>query len=209
MKKLSILLIIVLIGNLLAAQDEEFKTIFDKNKDKQLRISGFGGPMMTFTAIGNNFAHMMGGGGGVIINNFFFGGYGLGMTTPITYKGYENTDPGQTSYNLQFGHGGFWTGYIIGPRKPLHLSISSLIGWGDISQVDKTDSYTIGEQSAEMVFVVTPIAELEMNFSKFFKLGIGSSVSFVMGPGIDYTPYTTGDFAKPSVYLSFKFGWFN
>ena len=150
----------------------------------------------------------MGGGGGIMINNFFFGGYGLGMTTPITYKGYENVQSGEKSYNLEFGHGGFWTGYIVGSNKPLHLSVSALAGWGDISRVEKQDYYNPASEENNAVFVVTPIAELEMNFSKFFKLGIGSSVSFVMGPGIDNTAYATRDFAKPSVFLSFKFGWF-
>jgi hypothetical protein len=208
MKKLIIIVLCIIVGNILTAQDDDFKTIFEKNKGKPLKVSGFGGPMMTFSAIDNNFVHMMGGGGGIILNNFFFGGYGLGMTTPITYKGYENTDPGVTGYNLHFGHGGFWTGYIIGSKKPIHLSVSSLIGWGGISQVDKSSYYNPDDQSGEIVFVVTPIAELELNFSKFFKLGIGSSISFVMGPGIDNTPYNLSDFANPSVYLSFKFGWF-
>jgi len=30
----------------------------------------------------------------------------------------------------------------------------------------------------------------------------------VHGPGIDRTDYSLKDFTKPSVFLSFKFGWF-
>jgi hypothetical protein len=199
MKRLTFLILCFIVGYALHAQDDEFRTILG---NKPLKISGFGGPMMTFTAVGNNFAHMMGGGGGVMINSFFFGGYGLGMTTPITYKG-------EQSYNLQFGHGGFWAGYTLGSKKPVHVSISSLAGWGDITMADKEEPDNVELQSTENIFVVTPIAELELNFSRFFKLGVGSSMSFVMGPGIDDTSYTASDFAKPSVFLSFKFGWFN
>lgn len=208
MKKLTFILVLLIVGYNLSAQDDEFRTIFQKD-ERSVKISGFGCPMMAFTGVGNSFAHMMGGGGGVIINNFFIGGYGMGMTTPITYKGYEHIDPGETSYYLGFGHGGFWTGYIFNSKKPIHLSLSTLIGWGEIAQVDKELDYSEYElQNGEMIFVVTPVAEIELNFSKFFKLGIGSSLSFVMGPGIDETPYTTSDFLKPSVFLSFKFGWF-
>jgi hypothetical protein len=208
MKKLIILSSLFIICSALSAQDEEFRTIFQKD-DRSIRISGFGGPMMAFTGVGDNFAHMMGGGGGVIINNFFIGGYGMGMTTPITYKGYEHIDPGETSYYLGFGHGGFWTGYTFGSRKPVHLSLSALIGWGEIAQIDKELDYSDYEtQNGEMVFVFTPVAEIELNFSKFFKMGIGSTLPFVMGPGIDETPYTTTDFLVPSIFLSFKFGWF-
>jgi hypothetical protein len=208
MKKLTIIMLFFVVGYALHAQDDEFKTIFNRQENKPLRISGFGGPMMTFTTVGDKFAHMMGGGGGIMINSFFFGGYGLGMTTPITYKGYENVQPGERGYTLQFGHGGFWTGYILASKKPVHMSISSLIGWGDISRIDKSDYVNSEPAETNAIFVVTPIAELELNFSKFFKLGIGSTVSFVMGPGVDNTPYTSRDFAKPSVFLSFKFGWF-
>ncbi|RPJ73893.1 MAG: hypothetical protein EHM20_11495, partial [Alphaproteobacteria bacterium] len=106
MKKLTFILLLLIVGYNLSAQDDEFRTIFQK-EERSLKISGFGCPMMAFTGVGNNFAHMMGGGGGVIINNFFFGGYGMGMTTPITYKGYEHINSGEPSYYLGFGHGGF------------------------------------------------------------------------------------------------------
>ena len=184
------------------AQDDEFKTIFKKNEDKKLRISGFGGPMMVFTSIGNDFVHMMGGGGGVIIGNSFFGGYGFGKTNEIPYKHNDQ-------YNLYFGHGGFWFGHMFTPNNPVHLSLSVQTGWGNISQGVGLVDGDFEIISSKSVFVLTPIAELELNFSRFFILGLGTSVSYVTGPGITDTAYTSKDFFKPSVYLSFKFGWFH
>ncbi len=189
----------LLIVSLAYTQDEEFKTIFQRG-NRPLMVSGFGGPMMQFTSVGNNFAHMMGGGGGVMINSFFFGGYGLGLTTPVPYKS-------EPAHDLEFGHGGFWFGFILGSNRPVHLSLSALAGWGNITERDP-DIIGLDEITSQPVFVVTPIAEVELNFSRFFKVGAGTSVSFVNGPGVDRTTYSFRDFARPSMFLSFKFGWF-
>ncbi|MBN1949607.1 MAG: hypothetical protein JW801_00285 [Bacteroidales bacterium] len=215
MKNLIFILLFLFARIALFAQDEytggetdrEFETVFHREKG-DLFISGFGGPQMAFSAIGDNFAHYMGGGGGVIVNNFFFGGYGVGLTTPVVYKNSASTSdiPG-IRYNIEFGHGGLWTGFILARKRPVHLSVSTQFGWGEISQVEY--SYDYDPISSESVFVLTPIIELEMNLSHFFKVGIGGSTSLVSGNGIIQTPYEVSDFLKPSVYLTFKFGWFN
>ena len=184
------------------AQDDEFKTIFKKDDNKNVRISGFGAPMMIFTSIGNDFVHMMGGGGGIIVGNSFFGGYGFGKTNETPYKYNEQ-------YNLNFGHGGFWIGHFFAPNKPIHLCLSVQTGWGSISQGIALDDGDFEIINSNSVFVLTPVAEIELNFSRFFIVGVGTSVSYVTGSGIQDTAYTTADFFKPSVYLSFKFGWFH
>ena len=74
MKKWAFLSLLMVLTVPLWSQDDdpnEFKTIFQGSGD-DISISGFGGPMMSFTSIGESFAHMMGGGGGILINNFFF-----------------------------------------------------------------------------------------------------------------------------------------
>lgn len=215
MKKITLALLLFLGSVSLFAQDDfeterssdEFKTIFREEKG-DLFISGFGGPLMYFSAIDDNFAHLMGGGGGVIVNSFFFGGYGVGLTTPIDYKEYDGVTPETIRYMVEYGHGGLWAGVILGRKRPLHLSISSQFGWGAISKRQYAVS-DIEAVNTEAIFVVTPIAELEMNFSHFFKMGIGANTSIVRGNGITRTPYSSWDFLKPSVYLAFKFGFFN
>jgi hypothetical protein len=211
MKKIPSIFVLLFIGfaamaqddQIRSGQDNEFKTIFQR-ENREVFVSGFGGPMMAFTSIGQDFAHMMGGGGGVIINNFFFGGYGMGLTTSIPFKGSVSTE---NTY-LNYGHGGLWVGYILGSNRPVHLSLSGQFGWGAISE--STDNYDPGYDSDSGIplFVITPVAEIELNFSHFFKVGVGTSVSYVRGRGITETIYTVTDFARPSVYLSFKFGWF-
>jgi len=75
----------------LKAQDSEIQTLFSGST----RISGFGGPLMSFTTVNGQFAHMMGGGGGVLLGDFFIGGYGEGLTNGIPVN----------EYRLDFGHG--------------------------------------------------------------------------------------------------------
>ena len=86
MKKTWLLLISISFVVTSFTQDDDFNTIFKKKDREKIRISGFGGPMMMFTAIGDDFAHMMGGGGAIIVGNAFFGGYGFGKTNKTTYK---------------------------------------------------------------------------------------------------------------------------
>lgn len=187
-----------------AQEDGDFKTVFPKRdkQEKSIRISGFGGPMMQFTSIGSDFAHLMGGGGALLINNFYFGGYGYGTTNDIPYKNQEE------EFNLNFGYGGIWMGYIFKPYSPVHFDISAQVGGGSISQTLRSGDYDTDEYGSESVFVLTPVVELQFNFSRLFRFGVGTSFNYVTGAGISRTAYTTKDFIKPSVYLSFKFGYF-
>lgn len=196
MYRFSCLILLMVSLQTLNAQDEgEFHTI-SRNK---VRVSGFGGPMMSFTMIGDDFAHMMGGGGGIIINNFFFGGYGMGKTNELIYK---NED--QNQHVMEFGHGGFWAGYTMLYNKAIHPVIHTQVGWGAISKKQKNND-AAEATDIDQVFVISPTAELEINFSRFFKLGGGITYSFVYNTD---GPYTFSDFNKPGVFLSFKFGWF-
>ena len=129
------------------SQEKEFQTIFD-NKD--LRISGMGGPFMQFTTVAGEFGHMMGGGGAVLLNNFFFGAYGLGLTNAI--PDYVNQNP---SDQLTLGHGGFWLGYSLFGDKPIHFTFSSLIGWGEFGVIQDYGAYPFVR---DQIFVLSPTA---------------------------------------------------
>ena len=206
MKKIAIAFVLCFSFMFLAMgqQDDEFKTVFPKREkgERKLKVTGFGGPMMQFTSIGGDFAHMMGGGGAVLFNSFYFGGYGYGNTNDIPYKNQEE------EYNLDFGFGGLWFGYIFKPYSPVHFDISAQVGGGSISRTLKNNDFNSSEVDGESVFVVTPVAELQFNFSKLFRFGVGTSFNYVTGAGISRTAYTTKDFARPTFYLSFKFGYF-
>ena len=188
MKKLIVLFISILCCLSVFTQEEEIQTIFKKGT----RISGFGGPFMDFTLINQEFAHMMGGGGGILLGDFFFGGYGEGLNNYIDVS--EN--------QIQFGHGGFWTGYSLFGHKSIHPCISAQIGWGSIEQIDNDYSY----YEPDNVFVVNPTIELEMNFLKWFRLSIGANYRLVTG--VNTLDLTDNDMSAPGVFLAFKFGAF-
>lgn len=206
MKKTTFILLLCLsfVITSFAQEGEDFRTVFPKRdkEKKSLRITGMGGPMMIFTSVGNDFAHLMGGGGAVLLNDFYFGGYGFGATNDIPYKNQEE------EFDLQFGYGGIWTGYIFKPYSPVHIDVSAQIGGGSISQRIRGADYDTDEYGSESVFVLTPVVEVQFNFARLFRLGVGTSLNYVTGAGISNTAYTTKDFLKPAVYLSFKFGYF-
>ncbi len=197
MKKIlvSALLLLALLG--VRAQDNDYQnnglqTIFSGNT----RISGFGGPTMSFTTMKGQFAHMMGGGGGVLLGDFFFGGYGEGLTTSVP----------SGIYQLDFGHGGLWTGYSFMANKAFHPAISAQIGWGSVSEQD----YDFANLSTDNIFVFNPALELEMNFARFFRLGVGVHYRIVTGvnSGMHSSNIENSDLSGPGAQLTFKFGWF-
>jgi hypothetical protein len=191
MKKISLLIISMFLIVNLFSQDKEIQTLFGAG----IRISGFGGPFMSFTTANGEFAHMMGGGGGILLGDFFFGGYGEGLTNYI-----ENIQGGD---QIEFGHGGFWTGYTFWGAKPIHPAISFQIGWGGISLRDPQDQQTTYDDN---VFVVNPTVECEMNFTKFFRLSIGANYRLVTG--VNTLNLSNQDMSGPGIFLAFKFGKF-
>jgi hypothetical protein len=189
MKKIIISALMLLALGGLRAQDSEIQTLFSGST----RVSGFGGPMMSFTIINGHFAHMMGGGGAVLLGNFFIGGYGEGLTNAIELEG--------SPYDLEFGHGGFWTGYSFMSNKSLHPALSAQIGWGGVAE--RQDYTTVG--TPDNVFVFNPAVELEMNFTRFFRLGVGLHYRIVTGAS---RILSNAELSGPGASLIFQFGWF-
>lgn len=197
MKKATLLGVILVISLNAFSQEREYQTLFH---NQELRISGMGGPFMQFTSVAGEFGHMMGGGGAVLLNDFFFGGYGLGLTNAI--PDYVNLNP---SDQLYLGHGGFWLGYILFGERPIHLSLSSLIGWGEFGITQSDGYYPFVRDN---IFVLAPTIELELNITRYFRIGAGASYNLVAMVNEDLHSYRSGDLSAPGGFLSFKFGWF-
>jgi len=192
MKKSLLAVLFILASGVGMGQENEIQTLFSGNT----RISGFGGPSMSFTTLKGQFAHMMGGGGAVLLGDFFIGAYGEGLTNGIPAGGER----------LNFGHGGFWTGYSFMGQRPIHPCFSAQIGWGSAYE----GSYDIASYTPDAVFVFNPAVELEMNFTRFFRLGLGVHYRLVTGvnPEMHSSPLSNSDLSGPGALLCFKFGWF-
>lgn len=204
MKKLSFILLAFFYATFSFAQEFESDKSFKKDEVQTVmnsieikRISGFGGPTMSFTAINGEFAHLMGGGGGVIINNFFFGGYGEGLTNSLNIGG-ENS-----LTDFDFGHGGFWLGYEIARKKLIHPVISTRLGWGNINGYSTTESKFLNDN----VFVVTPSISAEVNLTRFFKVNIGAEYRRILNVN-NIQNMNDDNFSSLGVYMNFLFGWF-
>jgi hypothetical protein len=201
MKKATLIGLMMALAVTAFTQEREYQTLVQPG---QARISGMGGPFMQFTSIGGDFAHMMGGGGAILVGDFWFGGYGLGLTNHIYADKLRSLPDYTTEDRLSASHGGFWIGYSLFGERPVHVAISSLIGWGQVGVI--RDYYTAYQDG---VFVMSPTVEVELNLTRFFRLGVGASYNlyaFVHDgniPGYDWT-----DFSSPGGFLSFKFGWF-
>ncbi len=209
MKKIALIILAVFTITFSMAQDDNFQTIFG---DEEVSISGFGGPCMSFNTLAGDFAHMMGGNMGVIINKkILFGGYGLGKTTRVPLSINKINDPSfEQNYafrlddmEIDFGHGGLFFGYVLNGNAALHPTFLVHFGWGNAS---------IGDDESDPVrpdniFVISPVIELEMNVTRFFRVGIGANYTFVTGVN-NLFDYKDSDFSSPGAFLSFKFGWF-
>lgn len=164
--------------------------------------SGFGGFMINIQNIDGSLSSLTGGGGAVILDNtFFIGGYGLGLADDkeVVFE--------ETEYDVDFGQGGFYLGYVIRPSDLVHFGISSKLGWGEISFREKQPF--IGDRSEidDNVFVVLPQAEVEVNMTNWFKFNVG--VGYQTTLGVDNFYYGERDFDGLAVGISFLFGWFN
>jgi len=177
--------------------DKQYRTLLD---GVELRISGMGGPMMQFTSVSGEFAHMMGGGGAVMLNNFFIGGYGTGLTNFIPDD--RNDEPRD---RLSLGHGGFWIGYSLFGHLPVHASVSAQVGWGEFGII--RDGLQIPDRT-DFFFAFTPIVELEANITRYFRMGAGATYNIYSGLNGQLGGYTSSDIGGPGAFLSFKFGWF-
>lgn len=197
MKKSIFILFILATATTAFSQEKEFQTIFD-NQD--LRISGLGGPFMQFTSVAGEFGFMMGGGGAVLLNDFFIGGYGLGLANAI--PDYVN---GITSDRLTLGHGGFWLGYAFFGEKPIHVTVSSMIGWGEFGVMQYDEYYPFVRDN---IFIIAPTVEVELNLTRYFRIGAGATYNIYTMMDENIHGYTNSDISSAGGFLSFKFGWF-
>lgn len=177
--------------------NDEYQTIIGSD---DLTVSGFGGPVMTFSSFDNDFALFMGGGGAALINNrFFFGGFGQGMTNSASIS---DTILNKNYDKIEFGYGGIWLGYMFNANKAIHPVLHTQIGFGGISYQNSVNN----SDRNDPVLVLAPGLEIEMNVTNFFKLGAGVKYRYVLG--VDEGDYTSSDFSSLGGFLTFKFGWF-
>ncbi|MCD4695597.1 MAG: hypothetical protein K8S16_05080 [Bacteroidales bacterium] len=218
-----LVIILVISGLWLYGQDDsqEFKTIFGSNHSS----GGYGAPELKLGNVNGEISLLVGGRGGWVIGNkFVLGGAGYGLTTNNTFSytedildGNENlTNDSTRTLNIDMGYGGILLEYIAMPKNAIHLSFPLIIGAGGTSVSAKTlqeldnvnpqewTKYDFVESSA--FFVVEPGINVELNMTKFFRLGMGASYRFISGTNL--VRLSSNDLSDLSFNLTLKFGKF-
>ncbi len=195
MKKLLICLLLVTALPVLAQEETLLKG--------KIQSGGFGGPVVKFTQIKDEFSVFVGGRGGWIINHTFVigaGGYGLVN---------DNIEMGRTLLGnpiyLTMGYGGLELEYIKNSDKLIHWSILALIGGGGVDEREKGVGY--GESfDGDAFFIFEPAVNLELNVTTFFRICMSGSYRFIAGT--DFRGIHNDDLIAPTAALTFKFGKF-
>jgi hypothetical protein len=197
MRQLTLWLFLCLMGtSALAAQDEE--TLISG----KIESGGFGALVWKLTEINGETAIMGGGRGGWIINHTFVigaGGYGL----------VNNMEPRGIHFEkylvLELGYGGLEFEYIANSQRLIHYSIYTLIGGGNVTYRERDRPY---EEAyvADGFFVAEPGVSFELNVTKFFRVGLGTSYRYINGVNLEGT--SNSELQGLSANLTLKFGKF-
>ncbi len=211
MKHLSIFLLISLLTTPLFAQDQE--TLFGSDADH----GGYGAVSLRLTSIQGTDALLVGGYGGWLIDHrLMLGAGGYGLVTDIRARPEAQQLYGWNNEPLyvNFGYGGFVMEYTLAPSSLVHITVQALIGGGGVQyredwfdHDDEWNNDTRRHGSTDMVFVVEPTANVEVNLTPWFRVAAGASYRHVSG--IDELQGIENDDLKGLTgNLTFKFGAF-
>lgn len=195
MKKYFIVFLVFIAAVPLAVQAQE-RTLMGE----PVESGGYLGPGWKISSIDNDLGILIGGRGGWVINRTFMLGCGIYCLASDIYI----TDSALTEANkLKMRYGGFVLEYIIMPDWLVHFSAHSLLGYGRV-KYDPRDSYK------DHFFVLEPGLNLEVNVTKWLRIGAGVTYRFINGvsgmPGISDSSLSgfTGELVFKFGYSSYK-----
>lgn len=167
---------------------------------RHFHSSGFGGPVAKISEVRNELALFAGGRGGWLIDQtFVLGGAGYGLTTGVETGLIDAED---RPVDLTMGYGGLELEYIHDSWSVVHWSLKSLVGGGGASLKD-VDGFALEEDG---FFVLEPEANLTVNVTEFFRIGVGAS--YRITHGVELTDFVNADLSGPAASLQLKFGGF-
>ena len=199
MKKVAILVLLVFVAAPVLAQEETLL----KGK---IESGGFGGPVVKFTEIKDEFGLFVGGRGGWIINHtFVIGGGGYGLATQNIEADFVGSDGRRP--HLQMGYGGLELEYIHNSNKLVHFSVQALIGAGGATYGNSDSNINDWNNfEDDAFFIAEPGVNVILNVATVFRIGFGAGYRFVSG--LDLKGLSDEDLIGPSAVLTFKFGRF-
>jgi hypothetical protein len=196
MKNIAVILLLIVFVSTGFAQEE---TLINGN----IESGGFGGPAVKITRINGEGAVLVGGRGGWIINHtFVLGGGGYGLVNDVSAKA---PDVFNGFRYIDMGYGGLDLEYIAASDRLVHLSIGLLVGGGGVRY--KNELTADDHRSADGFFVAEPSLTVNLNVTRFFRIGAGASYRYVNGvSGGGVT--SDADLSGTSAMIILKFGKF-
>ena len=177
---------------------------------EKLEIKGFGSPIVKLTKVHNEFDLMIGARGAVLLNRALaigIGGYSLASSIHVS-------DP-QSNFEMEYA--GLILEFVFPSDKLVHLSASTLIGWGNLNNAanrnwmydpyyDDSRYYANYNLVDDSFMVIEPELDFELNMTTFFRLGLGISYRYISGVGL--MPLTNADLKGLATVFTFKVGKF-
>lgn len=177
--------------------------------DTDVEHGGYGGPVVKFTTINNEFGVLVGGRGGWIINHTFcigLAGYGLANNIKA------NTVDAFGRKYLEMGYGGLDLEYIDRSDDLIHFSIHTLIGGGSAGfryswdEEQWNNDNGMNHKEHDPFFILEPGANVDLNVTPWFRTSAGVSYRYVTG--LSSAAATNSDISGLSAGLTFRFGKF-
>ncbi|QQS35363.1 MAG: hypothetical protein IPM56_14085 [Ignavibacteriales bacterium] len=197
MKNIFILLLTIILSAQIFPQEQ---TLLG---DGEVSHGGYGGPVIKFSQVNDNFAVLFGGRGGWIINHtFVIGGAGYGLVNSID----GNEVIFGSTRRLDFGYGGLELGYINKSDDLIHFSVYTLIGAGSVRSRVDDDLFPDYDDNHDTFFVLEPSLNVVLNLTTFMRVAVGGSYRYVNVDKVQNL--TSSDLSGPSIGLTLKFGKF-
>lgn len=191
-------------------QQNEYQTLFGNNMSN----GGYGSFSLGFTQVGKYQAFYSGIKGAWVIGH----GFALGIAGNAFATELNADIIPENEYNIVGGgYGGLLLEPIIWGNKPVHFSIPIIIGAGAVAfETGYYDQNYMNPYDFDQYFVLEPGLEVELNITRFFRIGVGGSYRFTTDVDLTYTNTSQieqqilsgNDLNKFNTYISFKFGRF-
>lgn len=220
MKKVLLILLTILVTGILATAQEVVTEKVKKNRDNsgnEIRTlfgrhrsnGGYGAFWMGYSIVDQRHALQFGGRGSWVIQHSF--AIGFGGTGFINENHYDAIL--DKNVFLTGGYGGLYLEPIVMPRSPVHVAFPVLIGAGGVSFVssDDPDWDSNFVEDYEAFLIIEPGAEVEMNLTRFMRLGMGVTyrIPYRFDLGQDVAGSASSESLKGMTYnVTFKFGSF-
>lgn len=180
----------------------EVQTVFKKDK----RDGFYFGSTLGYSPIDKTNSVTASGRMGWIMDRWFaFGLSGTAFVNNIDKYSYSYINNRDLVF-LAGGYGGLFIEPILMPLKPVHLSFPIVLGGGgafSFSDYYYTSTDGISESA---FFVVEPGIELEVNFTRWMRVGIFATYRYTSDLHIESV--SKGALRNYSTGLSLKLGWF-